>query len=51
MERKLQIETIPKNNFAPKSPKGGFFKLLIFIVFPLGRGQGLKSIKISSLCR
>jgi hypothetical protein len=40
-------ESSLKSLFTPKSPKGDFFKLLIFSVLPLG--LGVKTIKISSL--
>jgi len=43
----LKIESTPKSQIAPKSPKGDFLKLLIFS-FPTLR-IGVKKIKISSV--
>ena len=40
------IESIPKSQFAPKSPKGDFLKLLIYSLPSLG--AGIKKLKISS---
>jgi len=43
----IKFESNLKSPFAPKSPNGDFYKLLIFSVLPFG--SGLKTIKISSL--
>jgi hypothetical protein len=52
--RYFVIEFSLKSPFAPKSPNGDFFKLLIFSVLPFSvriplEGSGVKTIKISSL--